>query len=61
MQADLTAIENPKDRLSIRAGLAEFITPKLARTSLAAEGGVRLTAIQIVDFDGSPLSDTDWG
>jgi len=34
MQADLLAIDSPKERLSILAGLAEFVTPKLSRTAL---------------------------
>lgn len=37
LQEDLQAIENPKDRLQIIIGLAEFIIPKLARTALTAE------------------------
>ena len=35
MQADLLAIASPKERLSILAGLAEFVTPKLSRTALS--------------------------
>ena len=35
MQADLLAIDSPKERLSILAGLAEFVTPKLSRTALS--------------------------
>ncbi|WP_426060621.1 DUF5681 domain-containing protein [Hymenobacter sp. B1770] len=35
MKADLLAIESPKERLSILAGLAEFVTPKLSRTALS--------------------------
>jgi hypothetical protein len=36
LRADLMAIQNPKDRLSILLGLAEFVTPKLARTVVTA-------------------------
>lgn len=36
MQADLEAIKDPKDRLGVILGLAEFVTPKLNRTDLQA-------------------------
>ena len=58
LRADLDAIENPKDQLSILLGLAEFITLKLQRMALAADEGLRLTGIRLVDFDGSSLSGT---
>lgn len=36
MQADLLAIESPKERLTLLASLAEFVTPKLSRTAVTA-------------------------
>ncbi|MGI4735048.1 MAG: hypothetical protein ACRYG7_07710 [Janthinobacterium lividum] len=36
MRTDLKAIKDPKDRLHIIIGLAEFVTPKLNRTDLQA-------------------------
>ena len=53
LRADLNAIENPKDRLSILLGLAEFVTPKLQRTSLQPES--HLTAIRIIDYTDAEL------
>ena len=37
--------------------LAEFITPKLQRTAVGAGNGIHLTGVQLVNFDGSPLSE----
>lgn len=39
-----------KDYIDAYVKLAEFVTPKLARTALTAEDGVRITGIQIVDY-----------
>ena len=45
-----------KEYIDAYVKLAEFVTPKLQRTALAADEGVRLTGIQLVDFDGSSLA-----
>jgi hypothetical protein len=37
MRADLLAIDSPKERLIILAGLAEFVTSKLSRTALSTD------------------------
>lgn len=51
LRDNLNAIENPKDRFAILLGLAEFVTPKLSRTALTADGGtgqVLVTEVRIV-------------
>ena len=45
-----------KDYTDACVKLAEFVTPKMQRTALAADEGLRLTGIQLVDFDGSSLA-----
>ena len=41
-----------KDYIDAYVKLAEFVTPKLQRTALAADGagGVRITGFQIIDY-----------
>ena len=45
-----------KDYIDACMKLAEFITPKMQRTALAADEGLRLTGTQLVDVDGSSLA-----
>lgn len=50
MVADLMAIERPEERLKILAGLAEFITPKLARSEVKQE--TKITTEGFFEIDG---------
>lgn len=43
MLTDLMSIEKPEQRLSIVAGLAEYVIPKLARTEVKNEDGNTIT------------------
>jgi hypothetical protein len=50
LQTKLASLDG-KDFIDAYVKLAEFVTPKLQRTALTSEEGVRITAIQIVDYD----------
>lgn len=41
MADDLLSIENPADRLKIIIGLAEFLIPKMARSEVSVEAGIK--------------------
>ena len=41
MADDLMSIENPADRLKIIIGLAEFLIPKMARSEVSVESGIK--------------------